>query len=130
MPRPVIYSKPVEEAKAGGEYRYDVEVVRSLGDLKTRVVAGREVMNYWDVEQPKFHIEQGPKWLTIDEATGRLSGKPDRAGRTEVVVAVELQRVNRSLDPGQLQWGVEKILDTGIETLGTAKQTFAIETKP
>ncbi len=130
MPRPVIYSKPVEEAKTGGEYRYDVEIVRSLGDLRTRVVDGREVMRYWDVERPQFHIEQGPSWLTIDETNGRLWGKPDSAGRAEVVVAVELQRVKRNLDPAQLQWGVEKILDTQIETVGIARQRFAIETKP
>jgi hypothetical protein len=105
-------------------------VIRSLGDMRTRVIEGREVMNYWDVEQPRFQLEQGPKWLTIDPATGQLSGKPDRAGLTEVVVNVKLERVQRSLDPAQLQWGVEKITDTGVETVGTAKQAFVIATKP
>ena len=94
------------------EYRYDVRAIRSLGDLRTRVVDGREVMNYWDVEQPRFQLEQGPEWLSIDESTGQLSGKPDRAGRSEVVVAVTLEREQRSLDPAQLQWGIEKITET------------------
>jgi hypothetical protein len=129
-PRPIIFSQPVEQARVGVDYRYDVQAIRSLGDMRTRVVEGREVMNYWDVEQPRFFIEQGPKWLSIDEATGRLSGKPDRAGRAEVVIAVKLERVRRDLDPAQLQWGVEKILDSGLETIGTAKQAFVIETKP
>ena len=53
-PRPVIYSKPVVQARRGAEYRYDVSAIRSLGDLRTRVVDGRELMNYWDVEQPRF----------------------------------------------------------------------------
>lgn len=77
--RPVIYSKPVVQARVGAEYRYDVRAIRSLGDLRTRVVDGREVMNYWDVEQPRFRIEQGPRWLSIDQSTGQLSGKPENA---------------------------------------------------
>lgn len=129
-PRPVIYCQPMDQARIGADYRYGVKVIRSLGDLRTRVVEGREVMNYWDVELPRFQLEQGPKWLTIDPATGQLSGKPDRAGLTEVVVTVKLERVQRVLDPAQLQWGVEKITDTGVETVGTAKQAFVIATKP
>lgn len=130
MTRPVIYSTPVAEAKVGGDYRYDVQVVRSLGDLRTRIVEGREVMNYWDAERPRFHIERGPEWLTIDETTGQLSGKPDSLGTTKIIVVAELEQVRRRLDPAQLQWGVEKIVDEANESVGTAKQTFAIETKP
>jgi hypothetical protein len=129
-PRPVIYSQPVGQARTGAEYRYLVRAIRSLGDMRTRVVEGREVMNYWDVEQLRYRIEQGPKWLTIDEATGQLSGQPDRAGREEVVVAVTLHREHRRLDPQQLAWGVEKPIDSRVETFGTAKQAFIIETRP
>jgi hypothetical protein len=129
-PRPVIYSKPLKQARIGEEYRYDVRAIRSLGDLRTRVVDGREVMNYWDVERPRFQLEKGPKWLGIDESTGRLSGRPDAAGRAEVVVAVTLQRERRKLDPAALQWGIEKSIESGVETVGTAKQRFVIETVP
>jgi hypothetical protein len=129
-PRPVVYSQPVEQATAGTAYRYQVKVIRSLGDMRTRVIDGREVMNYWDVEQARFQLDKGPKWLTIDSATGQLSGTPDRAGRADVVVRVKLERVQRSLDPAQLQWGVEKIAKTGIETVGTATQAFVIDTQP
>jgi hypothetical protein len=129
-PRPIIYSRPVQEAKTGKEYRYDVLVIRSLGDLRTRVVEGREVMGYWDVEQPRFRIEQGPSWLTIDPQTGRLSGQPTGAGRSDVIVAVTLEREHRSLDPARLQWGIEKVLNQRQETVGTARQAFTIETAP
>jgi hypothetical protein len=95
-PRPVIVSKPIEQARIGAEYVYKIDAVRSLGDLRTRVVDGHEVMNYWDAEQPQFHIERGPSWLTINKATGQLSGKPDKAGRDEVVVAVTLERTLRT----------------------------------
>jgi hypothetical protein len=129
-PRPVIYSRPVALAKRGTEFRYDARAIRSLGDLRTRVVNGREVMNYWDVEQPRFSLEQGPQWLSIDALTGRMSGQPDTAERSEVIVTVTLEREQRNLDPAQLQWGIEKITQTRLETLGTAKQTFVIETAP
>ena len=79
-------------------------------------------------EQPRFQIEQGPKWLRIDELTGRLSGKPDDLGQADVIIAVTLQRQQRNLDPGQLQWGIEKVMDTRLESVGTAKQAFIIET--
>ena len=129
-PRPVIHSRPVQKAKVGAEYRYTVESIRSLGDVRTRVVDGREVMNFWDVEQPRFELEQGPQWLAIDPTTGLLSGTPKSAGRDDVVVAVKLQRVKRPLDPAQLQWGVEKTLRTEVETVGTARQAWTIEIGP
>jgi hypothetical protein len=129
-PRPVVYSKPVEGAHVGEEYGYQVNAIRSIGDVRTRVVDGREVMNYWDVEQLRFALEKGPGWMTIDEATGQLSGKPDRAGRDEVVVAVTLEREHRSLDPAQLQWGIEKVTDRRVERIGTTRQAFVIETNP
>ncbi len=129
-PRPLICSNPVIQARTGEEYRYEVRAIRSLGDLRTRVVDGREVMGYWDVEQPSFRIEKGPPWLAIDKSTGQLSGKPDHAGRFEVIVAATLQRELRTLDPGQLQWGVEKVIDSRIEAAGTAKQAFVIESNP
>ena len=46
----------------------------------------------------------------------------------EVIVAVALEREDRRLDPAQLQWGIEKTIDTHVETAGTAKQVFVLET--
>jgi len=129
-PRPVIYSQPVVRAQTGADYRYEVRAIRSLGDMRTRDVNGKEVMNYWDVERPRFHIEQGPPWLRIDESTGQLSGKPDRPGRSEVTIAVALEQELRTLDPAQLQWGIEKTTDTCRASLGSSKQTFVVDTTP
>jgi hypothetical protein len=129
-PRPVIYTTPVTAAKAGAPYRYDVGAIRSLGDLRTRVVNGREKMNYWDVEHLQFQLEKGPSWLALDSPAGKLSGQPDRAGRFEVVVSATLQRQVRTLDEAQLRWGIEKVVETRVETAGTAKQTFVIEVRP
>ena len=35
-----------------------------------------------------------------------------------------------ALDPAQLQWGIEKTIDTRLEAVGAAKQAFVIETSP
>jgi hypothetical protein len=129
-PRPVIFSEPVTRATNGVEYRYPVTAIRSLGDLRTRVVAGKETMNYWDVERPRFELERGPRWLTIDGETGLLSGTPDRPGPTEVVVAVALERGLRRLDEGALKWGIEKVISSGSETVGRTTQRFVIEVGP
>jgi len=126
-PRPVIVSEPVTKGKQGQEYRYAVAAIRSLGDMRTRVVGGREVMNFWDLERLQFRIESGPAWLTIDKATGVLSGKPDRAGTSQVVVTATLEQDQRRLDEADLKWGRERVVSSGTQTIGTATQSFAIE---
>src|SRR4029077_9604147 len=69
-PRPILYSRPVTDAKVGSEYHYRLSAVCSLGDVRTRVVAGRETMSYWDTEVPRYALDQGPSWLKIDAGTG------------------------------------------------------------
>jgi Putative Ig domain len=125
--RPVIFSKPVTLAQKGKEYHYPVTAIRSLGDLRTRVVNGKEIMNFWDVERLRFRIERGPEWLSIDEATGLLSGTPDRAGKSEVVIAANLEREQQRLDEEALKWGIQKVVSTGTVTVGSAIQSFVIE---
>jgi hypothetical protein len=129
-PRPVIVSAPVSRAQKGVEYRYPLAAIRSLGDLRTRVVNGKETMNFWDVERLHFEIQRGPQWLSIAGATGLLSGTPDRPGSSEVVVSVTLERDVRRLDEEALKWGVEKVVSSGTETFGSATQSFVIEVGP
>ena len=129
-PRPLIVSAPLTEGRAGVAYRYPVAAIRSLGDLRTRVIDGKETMNFWDVERLRFDIQRGPQWLTIDRATGTLSGTPDRAGTTEVFVSVTLERDERRLDEGALKWGIEKVVAAGTEAAGKATQRFSIEVHP
>src|SRR5262249_41457882 len=75
-PRPAIYGRPAAEAKVGTEYRSQLQASRSLGDLRLRMVDGKETANFWDIEKPKFAIKEGPAWLKIDPTTGMLSGTP------------------------------------------------------
>jgi hypothetical protein len=129
-PRPIVRSRAVTAARVGSEYRYAVAVIRSLGDLRSRVVDGRETMNYWDIERPTFALEQGPTWLKIDERTGVLSGVPDSPGKVVVRVHVTIDRESRKLDERALSWGQEKVLATSTQSVGTATQTWTVEVAP
>ncbi len=82
---------------------------------------------YFDIEKPRFTLAQGPAWLRIDEATGVLSGTPDVAGRTNVAVAVTIDRQVRKLDEAVLRWGREKVLSMEAERVGAATQRFVID---
>jgi hypothetical protein len=129
-PRPILYSRPTTAAKVGLPYRYALNAIRSLGDLRTRVVDGRETMNYWDIERPRFALRQAPPWLTIDEQTGVLAGIPDRAGKAAVVVTATIDREVRKLDERALSWGHEKTLSTATQKVGMARQEFTVEVAP
>lgn len=126
-PRPMIISAPVTRAVQGAQYRYPIKLIRSLGDLRTRVIEGKETMGFWDVEKPRVRLKQGPSWLRLDEATGALTGTPDRLGRYEIVVSALLERDVRRLDEGALRWGIEKVTSSGTENVGSASQSFTIE---
>jgi hypothetical protein len=129
-PRPVFYSRPATLAKVGVEYRYQPAAIRSLGDVRTRVVGGKETMSYWDVETPRFALRQGPPWLKIDAGTGMLRGMPDRRGRIDIALTATIDQEVRNLDPRMLSWGLEKIVSTGTQRVGEATQRFTIEVAP
>jgi hypothetical protein len=124
--RPFIYTKPATTAKVGTEFTYQVAAVRSLGDLRLRVVDGKEVASFWDIEKPRYVLEQGPAWLRIDDATGMLRGVPDAVGNPEVVVTVTLERSVRRLDETRLSWGQEVVKEVVTEKVGSATQRFRI----
>src|SRR5262249_10226690 len=129
-PRPIIYSRQVTDAKVGSEYCYALSAIRSLGDVRTRVVDGKETMNFWDTETPRFAVKEGPAWLKVDPAAGLLSGVPDRPGKVAIVVTATIDREVRSLDARMLSWGVEKVLSTGTQRIGVATQKFTIDVAP
>jgi hypothetical protein len=122
----LIYSQPVTAGTVGAPYRYAVRVNRSLGDLSARMRDGQQVNGYFDIEKPRFTIEQGPAWLKIDESAGVLSGTPDAAGSVGVSVAARFEREVRNLDEKILAWGNEKVLSTSTNQTAFATQKFEI----
>jgi hypothetical protein len=91
------------------------------------MVNGKETANFWDIEKPRFVIEQGPAWLKIDPATGLLSCTPDAAGNVDVAVTATIDQELRKLDDSTLGWGVEKVVSTSTERVGSATRKFSIE---
>jgi hypothetical protein len=128
-PRPVIYSTPIVTAKLGAEYRCPILVTRSLGDLSARMKDGRQVDGYFDVEKPRYTLDRAPSWLKIDEHTGLLSGTPNAAGSSNILVTAHLEREVRKLDEPTLKWGNEKVLSTKREETGAATHSFIVEVK-
>jgi hypothetical protein len=125
-PRPFVFSSPSDKAKVGAEYQYQLATLRSIGDLRMRVIVGKETTNFWDIEKPRFTLVQGPAWLRIDADTGLLRGTPDAVGTAEVVVSVTLERVVQKLDDTRLMWGREEILGTVTEKVGSTTQRFKL----
>jgi len=83
LPHPFVFSKPVARGQVGEAYAYVVQSLHALGDYQCKPdpsVGDKEyAYRFWDVEQCRFLLQRGPKWLSIDEKSGRLSGTP-RAG--------------------------------------------------
>ena len=75
-PRPTIYGKPATQAKVGTEYRCQLQANRSLGDLRLRMVGGKETANFWDIEKLALlgGVALAQQQTTIAIATGGTGG--------------------------------------------------------
>jgi hypothetical protein len=130
-PRPYFTSKPGSAARRGAPYEGRLSTVRSLGDLRLQWVEENAVASFWDIEKPRFALEQAPSWLRIDERSGVLRGVPDAAGTVEVAVKVSLERSVRRLQdsgprPWNLGWGKEKTREIATEAAGERIYRFRI----
>ncbi len=88
MPRPHVYTRPVVQATAGQPYAYQLDTIRTIGDLQHRYV--EPTKGYWEKEAYRFSLKNGPAWVALDEATGLLTGAPSAtdAGETTVEILV------------------------------------------
>ncbi len=86
-----------------------------------------QVAKFWDVQEPRYSLVQGPAWLKLDEATGLLTGTPAGSGKVEVVVGAVLQRKVEELDLDRLAWGQIKVTGVTTEKMGPDIQKFTIE---
>jgi len=126
-PRPFIYSAPVTNAPAGQPYRYQVKAIRSIGDLTRRDQAKPEPgAKFWKIERLKFSLTQRPRWMSIDEDTGLITGASDGTGGP-VTVSVTLTKEHRLVhDKDNIVWGNEYEQSTTYETVGPVTQQFLV----
>jgi hypothetical protein len=88
-PRPLVYSRPQSPVKAGAEFRYQPQVIRSIGDLRCRRSPSSSYnAAFWDREQLTFRAIRLPAGLSLDPQTGFISGAPKHAGECEMVFEV------------------------------------------
>ena len=88
-PRPLICSEPEAEAKVKEEYRYPVQVVKSIGDLRTVRINGNPYNPaFRDGDDLTFALVEAPAWLSVDEESGVISGRPAVVGTFGVKVRV------------------------------------------
>lgn len=126
-PRPFIYSAPVANAPAGQPYRYQVKAIRSIGDLTRRDRAKpKPGAKFWKIERLKFSLTQRPRWMSIDEDTGLITGASDGTGGP-VTVSVTLTKEHRLVhDKDNIVWGNEYEQSTTYETVGPVTQQFLV----
>ena len=88
MPRPYVFTRPVEVAVVGEPYVYQIKTIRSLGDLQYRYIDGHH--GYWEKEEYGFELVEGPAWLKLDQSSGLLRGTPSLSdvGTSSVAVRV------------------------------------------
>lgn len=126
-PRPFIYSLPLTNALAGQPYRYQVQTIRSLGDLTRRDDARpKPGAKFWKLEPLKFALTQKPAWMTINPDTGLVTGTSDGTGGP-VTVSVTLIREHRVVhDKDNITWGNEHEQSRTYEDIGPAIQQFVV----
>jgi len=72
---------PPAAPKVGQKWRYQVGAISSMGDLRCRTfIPGKYLYNagFWDQDIVRYHLHGAPAWLKIDEATGLITGTPQK----------------------------------------------------
>jgi hypothetical protein len=126
-PRPFIYSTPTTTAPAGQPYRYQVKVIRSIGDLTRRDAAKpKPGARFWKIEPLKFSLTEKPSWMSINADTGLVTGISDGTGGA-VTVSVTLTKEHRLVhDKDNIVWGNEYEQSKTYEVVGPVTQKFVV----
>lgn len=99
MPRPFLFTQPTTSASVGQPYAYQAKTIASIGDLRaTTLGADDYATNFWDIEYPIFALAGAPNGLTINPATGLVSGVPTVSGSYDVTLVVTTPQLGNAQD--------------------------------
>lgn len=86
-PRPLIYTAPTPAAKVGQAWEYRAATIRSIGDLRCRMIGQNEYSAaFWNEEKPEWSLPEAPEWLTVDAASSLVRGTPPAPGEYRVTI--------------------------------------------
>lgn len=96
VPRPFVVTPPEQRTRAGQPYRYEPNVIRSVGDLRCRR-SEKSSYNaaFWDREEFSFKPVEIPEGLALDERSGAITGTPNTAGAYHVSYEVSDQQATK-----------------------------------
>lgn len=88
VPRPCLVGRP-PQGRAGQAYRWELQAVRSIGDLRCRATRTSSYnAAFWDRDVLSFTAIRIPDGLTLDPMTGLVSGTPRAAGTFPLEIKV------------------------------------------
>jgi len=77
-PRPLVYSRPPARILAGQTGVYAMQVTRSSGDLRcVSRGARRYCAAFRDADELDFILDEGPAFIELDGASGRMTFRPE-----------------------------------------------------
>jgi hypothetical protein len=91
VPRPLVANRPDTPARVGVPYRYQPQVIRSIGDLRCRRSKTSSYnAAFWDREEPTFKAVRLADGLSLEPTTGLIHGTPKVSGDFDIAFEVSL----------------------------------------
>jgi hypothetical protein len=98
-PRPFIFSLPPGQIRAGAAATYQMEALRSAGDLRCLSDGSRRyIAAFRDADELRFILDEGPSWIELDEASGVMTFSPEARDASTHTVTVRVQNGQGGVD--------------------------------
>ena len=98
-PRPFIFSRPPVRIRAGVVTTYQLQVIRSIGDLRCiSDGTSRYFAAFRDADELSFILDEGPPWVELEEATGAMRFSPQARDASTHTVTVRVQNGQGGVD--------------------------------
>jgi hypothetical protein len=117
-----------ERSAAARPCTYQVQAIRSLGDLTRRDATNTKPgVEFWKIEPLNFSLTQKPNCMSINPDTGLVTGTSDGSGGM-VTVSVTLTKEHRLVhDKDNIMWGNEYEQSKTFENVGPVIQQFFVK---